>query len=106
MPREEGTAHGRHYTEQDDIEDANRNHNQSKGRRHTEPDEETKAGGHSDRWADASGEQSAGQQHELRDGDAKQGAHEHDDAQSEGRLQGEARKEGGHQTGRNQHNSR
>ncbi len=105
MPREEGTAHGRHYTEQDDIEDANRNHNQSKGRKHVTPDVDQRAGGHSDRWADASQDDSRGRQHELRREDEEL-AHSHDDEQSEGPMQGQARKEGGHQTGRNQTNSR
>ncbi len=105
MPREEGTAHGRHYTEQDDIEDANRNYNQSKGRKHAEPDEDQRAGGHSDRWANASLEDGQGKQHDLERGEEEK-AHIHDDAQSEGRMQGQARKEGGHQTGRNQTNSR
>jgi hypothetical protein len=107
MPRKEGTAHGKHYTEQDDIEDKNRNYNQSEGRRHTDQtDEDARAGGHSDRWADSSSEDSPGRQHEQRAGGTKEEARAHDNEQSEDRMQGQARKEGGHQTGRNQTNSR
>ena len=106
MPRNEGTAHGRHYTDQDDIEDKNRNYNQSEGRRHTAPDKDTRAGGHSDRWADASEEDTEGQKHEMRSGNVKEGARLHDEPESEDRMQGQARKEGGHQKGRNQTNSR
>lgn len=58
MPKEEGNAHGRHYTEEERSEDENRNHNQSHGRGHFADDEHEKAGGHSDRWAiDSRGEQ-------------------------------------------------
>jgi hypothetical protein len=107
MPRTEGTAHGRHYTEQERIEDENRNHNQSGGRRHFEADEEQKAGGHSDRWADASEEQSKGQQHEFRNRDQNDDdVNRHSQEQSEGGMQGEGRNEGGHEGGRNQRNAR
>ena len=106
MPRQEGNAHGRHYTEQEHTEDENRNYNQAKGRRHFSPDEDSKAGGHSDRWADSGSDESRGQQHEFRAGSENEDVHAHSEAQSEGRMQGEARNEGGHQSGRNQHNSR
>jgi hypothetical protein len=107
MPKNEGTAHGRHYTEEEKTEDENRNYNRTTGRGHFDADEEQKAGGHSDRWADASEEQSAGRQHEFRDRDRNDDdENRHDEAQSEGGMQGDARNQGGHEGGRNQNNAR
>ena len=107
MSRNEGTAHGRHFTEEEKDADENRNYNQASGRRHFEPDETQKAGGHSDRWADASEDESGGRQHEFRAGDDNDdNENRHSQEQSEGGMQGEARNEGGHEGGRNQNNSR
>ncbi len=106
MPKNEGTAHGRHYTEEEHTEDENRNYNQSKGRQHFQADETAKAGGHSDRWADSSSSDSAGQQHEFSRGGDNDDVNAHDQPQDEGQMQGEARNEGGHQGGRNRNNSR
>lgn len=106
MSRQEGNAHGRHYTEDEKVEDENRNYNQAKGRRHFSAEEDSKAGGHSDRWADSSDDDNRGEQHEFARGGDNDDVNAHDQAQDEGRMQGEARNEGGHQGGRNQHNSR
>jgi hypothetical protein len=103
MSRNEGTAHGRHFTDEERTEDENRNHNQASGRRHFEANEDQKAGGHSDRWADSSDSEARGQQHEFRAGDDNDDdANRHSQEQSEGGMQGEGRNEGG----RNQRNSR
>ncbi|MEP6776265.1 MAG: hypothetical protein ABJA50_11785 [Chloroflexota bacterium] len=102
MPKEEGTAHGRHYTEEERVEDENRNHNQSHGRGHFAEDEHEKAGGHSDRWAN----DSTGEQHEFSSGKDDDNLDVHNKPQDEGQMQGEARNEGGHQGGRNKKNSR
>ncbi|MDQ6694276.1 MAG: hypothetical protein M3014_07620 [Chloroflexota bacterium] len=102
MPKEEGTAHGRHYTDDEREADEGRNHNQSTGRRHFEEEGQEKAGGHSDRWAT----DSAGQQHEF----SHKGGEGNEDIgnkpQDEGRKQGEGQGEGGHEGGRHKHNSK
>lgn len=99
MSKHGGNAHGKHYTEDEREDDAERNHNQARGRQHfDETDETQKAGGHSDRHA-SGGE---GQMHEFRREKNDDDEHHHDQAQSEGGMQGENRNAGGHQGGRNQ----
>lgn len=103
MSKGKGNAHGKHYTEEEIENDAQRNTNRSKGRQHFEVDEDTKAGGHSDKHASAASD-SGGQQHEFRRDKNDDDINRHDQAQSEGHMQGSARKSGGHQGGRNQNN--
>jgi hypothetical protein len=102
MPKQEGNAHGRHYTEEEKADDDQRNYNQSHGRQHFEQNEHEKAGGHSDRWAT----DSAGEQHEFSSDKNTGNTDVHDNPQDEGQMQGESRNEGGHQGGRNRNNSR
>ncbi len=70
MPKEEGTAHGRHYTEEERAED------------------------------------DKGEQREFRNGEDDENVDAHNKPQDEGRMQGEAQSDGGHQGGRNKKNSR
>lgn len=102
MSKEKGNAHGKHFTEDEREDDAQRNFNESKGRQHFPADENQKAGGHSDRHASSSGD--SGEQHEFRDEGNDDDINRHSQAQSEGHMQGSGRKEGGHQAGRHQHN--
>ena len=106
MPRNEGNAQGRHFTEQDKVEDEDRNYTEAHGRRHFAPNEEQKAGGHSDRWADASSPDNPGLQHDFRHEGKDDDVNAHDKPQDQGRMQGEAHNEGRHQGGRNRKNSR
>lgn len=104
MSRKEGNAHGKHFTEDEREDDAQRNHNQSKGHRHFAVDENQHAGGHSDKHASATSD-TGGQQHEFRRDINDDDINHHDEAQSEGHMQGTQRKSGGHQSGRNQKNT-
>ncbi len=101
MSKEEGNAHGRHYTEGERKDDAQRNHNRDKGRQHFEADIDQKAGGHSDRHAN----DSSGQQHEFRQDNNDDDLNRHSKPQDAGGMQGDARNQGGHQGGRNQPSS-
>ncbi|HEX2911504.1 MAG TPA: hypothetical protein VH186_11910 [Chloroflexia bacterium] len=104
MPKHEGNAHGRHYSEDEREDDAQRNFNRAKGRNHFEVDEDQKAGGHSDRHASAASD-SGGQQHVFASDKNDDDVNRHDQAQSTGHMQGSAHKSGGHQNGRHQNNS-
>ena len=99
MAKQEGNAHGRHYTDEERDEDAQRNFNEDSGRQHFPADEHQKAGGHSDRHAN----DTSGQQHEF----SKPETDEVESAkeikpQDKGRQPGSGRNAGGHQGGRNQ----
>lgn len=103
MPKHEGNAHGRHYTEEDREEDAERNHNQTKGREHFPASEDVHAGGHSDKHASSLTDQ--GEKHEFRHKhNEEEESRPHDNPQDEGHMTGAGHKEGGHQNGRHQHN--
>ncbi len=99
MPKNEGNAQGRHYTDEERQEDEQRNFNRATGRKHFEVDENQKAGGHSDKHLS----QSDGREHEFRHKGNDDDINRHDEAQDEGRMQGSARSTG-HQGGRNQNN--
>jgi hypothetical protein len=103
MAKNEGNAHGRHYTEDEKEQDALRNNNRSKGRQHFEADSDQKAGGHSDKHA-SSVTGDGGQQHEFRHDGNDDDENRHSRPQNEGGMQGDARNQGGHQGGRNQPN--
>lgn len=104
MPKSEGNAHGKHYSEADKEVDELRNHNQATGRKHFAPETTEKAGGHSDRTASARHDE-PGQMHEFRDDKNDDDLDRHNKAQDEGGMQGAHRKAGGHQPGRHQHDS-
>lgn len=101
MANDKGNAHGRHFTEEEREDDAQRNNNQSKGRQHFAADPDQKAGGHSDRHASTATD-SGGQQHEFSHEGNDDDVNRHSQPQSEGGMQGDSRNAGGHQGGRNQ----
>ena len=104
MPKQEGNAHGKHHTEDEREDDAQRNHNQSKGRDHFPASADVKAGGHSDKHASSQSD-TGGEQHEFRHKhNEEEASHPHDKAQDEGHMTGTGRNEGGHEGGRHQHN--
>lgn len=105
MPKHEGNAHGRHYTEEERENDEQRNHNDNKGRQHfEEPENHIHTGGHSDKHASAASD-NGGQFHDLaKPGDPTDDINQDDKPQDDGRRKGAGRNEGGHQGGRHQHN--
>ncbi|MDB5081590.1 MAG: hypothetical protein JWP00_3514 [Chloroflexi bacterium] len=104
MPKNQGNAHGEHFSEADQEIDEQRNHNRSKGRQHFPADTTQKAGGHSDRTASARND-TPGKMHEFRDDSNDDDQNRHNKSQDEGGMQGDSRNSGGHQGGRNQPNS-
>ncbi len=103
MPKSEGNANGKHFSEAEKETDELRNHNQSTSRKHFAQESDQKAGGHSDRTASARHDE-PGQIHEFRDDKNDDDLDRHNKAQDEGGMQGAHRKAGGHQPGRNQKN--
>lgn len=99
MPKHEGNAHGRHYTEADQEDDAQRNHNQSKGREHFPASEDVHTGGHSDKHASPASD-TGGEMHEFSHHNNEEANSPHEKAQDEGHMTGAGHKEGGHQNGR------
>lgn len=99
MSKQEGNAHGKHYTEDEHEDDAQRNHNQSKGRQHWEADPNQKAGGHSDKHASAASD-NGGEQHEFSHQSVEEGSKSHNKAQDVGHMPGSGHNEGGHEGGR------